>query len=127
MPDFSDLAGFGVSQPQPYDINAGEATNGNPVDFGRPYGFLIIGCLNPDAAAADSDTYSIRLGYDSNGAMLPLNDDDGVLLEPEIGGDTGGFWRRYFVGAAQRVQLVMSANVSSELRFVIIGVDAGLR
>lgn len=127
MPEqFSSKAGFGVSQPFNYVIPVGQATAVEAVlDLGRPYGFLLIGCPNTVGAASQTDTMSIRLGYDTDGPMMELNGDDNAALAPQVG-TPATFWRKYFVGAARRVQIVISAPVVAELPFVLIGVDAAL-
>lgn len=123
---FSDLAGFGISQPHNYVIPTGQVTAVEAVlDLGRIYGFLLIGCSDTVGAAAQSDTMSIRVSYDTDGPMMELNGDDNEALAPAIG-TPATFWRRYFVGAVRRVQIVMSANVVAPVPFVIIGADAAI-
>jgi hypothetical protein len=124
---FSAQAGFGISQRFPYTIPLGQATAVNAVlDLGRPYAFLILASpVAPTGAAAPSNTISIRLSDDIDGPLIPLGDDDGVPLAQQIG--AVAVWRRYFVGAARRVQIVLSANVTGEVLFHVIGSDSGLR
>lgn len=126
MAGFSDSAGYGVSRPHNYIIPTGQATAVDAVlDLGRVYGFLLIGCPDTTGAAAQSDTMSIRIGYDTEGPMMELNGDDNEALAPAIG-TPATFLRKYFIGAVRRVQIVMSANVVAPVPFVIIGADAAL-
>jgi hypothetical protein len=122
---FSEKGGFGISAPKPYTINAGEASN-EPVDLGRMYGFIVIACPDATTGAAPDDTLSIRLSYDTDSPMFELNGDDNEPLAPAMG-SAGTFWRRYFVGGARRVQLVLDANATAPLTFVILGCDAGVQ
>lgn len=124
--DFSTKAGFGISPRRIYTIPAGQATAVEVLDLGRPYAFLLlISPVAPTGAAAASNTISIRLSDDIDGPLVPLEDDDGELYAPQIG--SVARWRRYFVGAARRVQIVLSANTTGEVIFHIVGVDSGLR
>lgn len=126
MVEFSSQAGFGISEEMPYIINAGEATGAEVLDLGRPYAFLLLLCpLAPSGADDPTDTISIRLSSNVDGPLIPLHDDEGVAIAQEIG--STAFWRKYFVGAARRVQLVLSANATGEVLFHVIGVDAGMR
>lgn len=128
-PTFSDKLGFGISPRKNYTIKAGTATGQTPnqvIDLGAPYGFLILECLNPDAAAAADDTYAILISDGTDGDMIAVDDNDGVQLAPVIG-DADNFHRVYFIGAVRRVQIVMDANVTSDMNWYIIGSDKGVR
>lgn len=122
----SPQAGFGISERLLYTIPAGQATAVDVLDLGRPYAFLVIASpVAPSGAAASSNTLSIRLSDDVDGPLIPLGDDDGVPLAQEIG--AVAVWRRYFVGAARRLQIVLSANTTGEVLFHVIGSDSGIR
>ena len=125
MVEFSDSAGFGISPKKVYTINTGEASNA-PIDLGRLYGFIVIACPDALTGAAPGDTYSIRLSYDTDSPMFELNGDDNEPMAPAMG-SAGTFWRRYFVGGARRVQLVLNTNATAPLTFVILGCDAGVQ
>lgn len=129
MPEnFSEKAGFGISPRHNFIVQTGKTTNdpAEPVDLGRLYAFIVIACTDPSHAAASSNTIKILVSDDIDGPMLPLGDDEGEEIAHQIG--SAAFYRRYFVGAARRVQLVMSAAASGgTIPFYIVGVDAGLR
>lgn len=122
----SQQAGFGVSERFLYRIPAGQATAVDVLDLGRPYAFLVIASpVAPSGAAAASNTLSIRVSDDVDGPLIPLGDDDGVPLAPQIG--AVAVWRTYFAGAGRRLQIVLSANTTGEVLFHVIGSDSGVR
>lgn len=127
MPEnFSEKAGFGIGLPHNYLIPVGQVTAVDAVlDLGRSYAFLIIACPDTSKAAAPANTLSIKLSYDVDSPLFFLNNNENEKLAAAIGSD-GTFWRPYFVGAARRVQLVLSVSPSANMGFVILGADAGV-
>lgn len=127
MTTFSDKAGFGISDRFNFVIANTKTTNdpAEPIDLLRPYAFLVIACTDVSHAAASNNTIKILVSDDIDGPMLPLGGDDGIEIAHQIG--AASFYRRYFVGAARRVQLVISAAASGgTIPFYIVGVDAGI-
>lgn len=122
---FGKFSGFGVGTVKKFTIPSGG--NGEaviPIDLLRPFAFLVIACPNTSNFANAANTLSVLLSYDTDSPMYFLNDTDGIKVAQAVGSD-GTFWRLFFVGAARRVQIRISANVTDDTEFLIVGVDAG--
>ena len=115
--------GYGNSAIGTFTIGTGaDGSVVTPIDLLRHYGFLVIRCADiTNVATPASDTVAVHIGMTDSDDMLALKDDNGAVT---IALDTT-FHVALFIGAAQRVRLVLSANASGgSVVFEVYGIDA---
>lgn len=116
--------GYGNSEIGVFTIGSGaDGSAVTPTDLLRQYGFLVIRCADVSNVAAPSDVLAIHIGMTDSDDMLPLEDETGAV---NIVMD-GIFQTVLFIGAAQRVRFVLSANASGgSVVIEVYGIDAAV-